>query len=407
MNTTGRTMIALSAMMGATSAYAQTAAPERHLTAGVRATATYDSNISRTSDELRVRRGLTKEDMRYTPSLTIDALLPLGRQSLSLIGAVGYDFYQNNTRLNSERVNLDGAAGFQVSQCSGAFTANYARRQSDLGDLFFITDPVGTISSRVRNQEDIKSIGVSAACGGAIGIKPTASIQQTWVDNSAGIRRISDYSSTSAQAGLSYSRPTFGLLTLFGSYSTTSFPNRSSIVGLPDSDGFKSKGGGIRFERAIGSRLSGLVEVSYTSTDSQRSVNDFSGITYRGQITQRIGTSLLWTFDVSRAVQPSNRVDANYSVEELYSFNADYALSERAGINLNLYSRDRNYRGGFLVLGPSLVNDQTRSVTVGGRYRLLRRINLTLAGTRESRQANGTIFDYKSTRVVTGISTTF
>jgi hypothetical protein len=404
---TGRTTIIVSAMLGATAAHAQTATPERHFTAGVRATATYDSNVSRTSAELRERRGLSKDDMRYTPSLTIDALLPLGRQSLSLVGLVGYDFYQNNTRLNSERVSLDGAAGFQLSRCNGAFTANYARRQSDLGDLFFITDPGGNISSRVRNQEDIKSIGLSASCGGAIGIKPTAFVQQTWVDNSAGVRRISDYNSTSAQAGLAYSRPTFGLLTLFGSYSTTSFPNRSTLVGLAGSDGFKSKGGGVRFERSIGSRLSGLVEVSYTSTDSQRSVNDFSGITYRGQIMQKVGTSLLWTFDLSRAVQPSNRVDANYSVEEFYSFDADYALSDRAGLNLNLYARDRNYRGGFLVLGPSLVNDKTRSVTIGGRYRLLRKINLTLAATRESRQANGTIFDYKSTRVVTGIATTF
>ncbi len=407
MNTTGRTMIALSAMMGATSAYAQTVAPVRHFDVGVLARATYDSNISHSSAELRERRGLTKEDMRYTPSLTVDALIPIGRQSASLRAAIGYDFYQNNTRLNAERITLNGAAGFQVSRCDGAFTADYSRRQSDLGDLFFITDPNGTISGRVKNREDIKSIGLSGSCGGAIGFKPTASIQQTWANNSAGVRQISNYSATSVQAGVAYARPTFGLLTLFGTYSTTSFPNRSSIVGLAGGDGFESRGGGIRFERSIGSRIRGLAELSYTSTASERNLSDFSGITYRGQVTHQIGTNLLWTLDISRSVQPSNRLIANYSVESLYSFDVNYALSERLGVNATLFASDRNYRGGFLTLGPSLVNDNTRSVTIGSRYRLWRKINLTLAGTRETRRANGTIFDYNSTRVVTGISTTF
>lgn len=398
------------AMLGATAAQAQAQSeqlPERRLQLGVSAQGVYDSNISHTSRELAERRGLSVDDFRFTPAVTIDALLPIGRQSLSVLGSLGYDIYARNSRLDSERVSLDAAAGLRIASCDATLTANYARRQSELGDLFFIGDVSEALTRRIKNKEDIKALGLSAACGDNIGLRPTASVQQTWVDNSSGLRRIADYNQTTFTGGVAYAQPSFGLLTLFGTYSTTEFPNRSAFAGLSGDDGFKSRGGGIRFERAIGARLSGLVEVSYTSTDSDRAVSDFSGITYRGAITQEIGSRMQLTLDVSRAVLPSNRVDANYSVEKLYSANLDYALSERAVLYVTGVARDRNYRGGFLVFGPSLVNDHLRSGTVGARYSMGRGINLTLSGTRESRSANGTIFDYKSTRVAAGVSKTF
>lgn len=396
------------AILGATSVRAQSQdAPERRLDIGVSGQAIYDSNISHTSRTLAAQRGLSRDDYRFTPAITVDVLVPLGRQSASLLGSLGYDIYARNSRLDSERIALDGALGFRVARCDANFTASYARRQSELGDLLFVDGGTGAFTRRVKNKEDIKSLGLSGSCGDEIGLKPTASIQQSWVDNSAGLRRISDYNSTALTGGVAYARPSFGLLTLFGSYSTTQFPNRSNFLGASGDDGFESTGGGVRFERSIGSRIRGLVEVTYTATDSERAVSDFSGVTYRGSITQYIGDKLEWTFELSRAVQPSNRIDANYSVERLYDFNVNYALAQRLTLYATLIARNRNYRGGFQSVGPLLVNDKLRSGTLGARYTLGRRINLTLSGTRESRSANGTLFDYKSTRVAAGVATTF
>src|SRR4051812_12471236 len=85
------TAAAVSSWAGA--AAAQTA---RHFGAEVRVTAEYDDNVARRSSSLG-RPGLKrKDDYIYSPSVAVDAGMPVGRYNLFLSGDIGYDFHQYN-----------------------------------------------------------------------------------------------------------------------------------------------------------------------------------------------------------------------------------------------------------------------------------------------------------------------
>jgi len=373
--------------------------PERHVDFGVSIDELYDTNVSRTADQGASLRGLRQEDFRITPAATVDALVLLGRQTLSATGSLGYDFYNRNTRLNRERIGLNGALGLNVAGCSGSVTAGYARRQSDLGDLLILTGDTRDIA-RFRNTEEIKTVGASAICGGAIGLRPTASINQTWADNSTDFRQFSDYRSTVVSGGLAYSQPTLGTVTVFASAGQTTFPNRRFVAG-GDEDGFDQASIGGRFERRIGARLRGSAELSYTKVSPDRAgVRGFGGLTWNGSLIAQVGDRLQVTGLVSRAVQASNRVDANYFIEKNYALNATYALSPRLNLVGGVLQTDRDFNGSTGVFGPVLLEDRVRSVNAGARLRWSRLVTLALTGVHEEREANGSFYDYTSDRVL-------
>ena len=402
-----RGALILCAAAGGAPALAQSgAAPARQITIGVTGQATYDSNTPQSGAIFAEARGLEREDVRFTPAVTIDAVIPIGRQTLSLGGSVGYDFYARNTQLNSERIGLDAAAGLKLAGCDVGLSAGYSRRQTALGD-FFILGPVTPDGVQADNVEDIKTVGANATCGDAIGIRPTASVSHTWVDNSNAFRTLSDSRSLSARAGVSYARPAFGSLSLFGSYARATYPGRDEI-GLAGADSFETYGAGVRFSRDIGSRLRGVAEVSYTSADSgQDDVDDFSGITWSLQLTADVTDRLQGSFDVSRAIQPSNRIDATYSVTQSYGANFSYALGPRVQLTASALYRDRDLRGAVLLGGFGITEDELTSFSAGARYQLNRRFSLNANVARESRRTNNEFFDYDSTRVSAGFAATF
>lgn len=388
----------------------------RHLDFSLTGDVVYDDNVSRSSRALADLRGLKQADTRFTPGVKVDGLIPFGRQSLSIIGSAGYDFYARNSRLNRERIALDTVLALRFGRCDGTINGSYARRQSQLDDLILIVDPsLINDPSRfrrglVRNTEEIKTIGASASCGAAVGLRPTASIQHTWVDNSQAIRRFSDYYSTSYSAGIAYARPRFGELTVFGRYDTTTFPNRANLPGFGgQKDGYEVKGGGVRFERELGSRLLGLAELSYSSVNPKRDgVPGFSGLTWRLNLTADVSSRLQLIAQASRAVEPSNRVDANYSISRIYGLNGTYTLSPRLTLEASALQRQRDYRGAgilFLpIIGEPLLMDKSRTYSAGLRYRASERLGFTLSGAHETRNANGTFYDYTSNRVLAGVA---
>ena len=60
----------------------------------------YDSNSAHSSAALAAQRGIQLEDETFHPALNFTLVEPIGRQSIYVNGAAGYDFHRYNSRLN-------------------------------------------------------------------------------------------------------------------------------------------------------------------------------------------------------------------------------------------------------------------------------------------------------------------
>ncbi|MET0270501.1 MAG: outer membrane beta-barrel protein [Sphingomonas sp.] len=387
-------------------AMAQTGTPQRGITLGATAGVTYETNVARASRSAAVARGLTREDVRFTPGITAEGTVPFGRQSFTLSGFVGYDFYARNKQLNRERISLDSTLGLRFGRCDGSVQARYARRLSDLGDLGVVAVPASDRRA-LRNTEDIKTIGATVGCSGAVGLRPTATVEQQWADNSADFLKRSDFDSTTVSAGIGYVRPSFGTVTLFGRYQKTRFPNRVVVAGA-GADGFNTKSAGISYERSLGSRLRGSAEVAYTQVNPDRpGLETDDGITWRVGLTAQPSTRMQVTANTSRAIEPTNRTDANYVINRTFDLGASYALSERVTLSAGAAQQRRRFVGALPVLGLALVKDQLWTYSTGVSFRQSDRLQFGLNAAYVDRNANGNIFDYSTARIGASVSLTF
>lgn len=394
--------VALAAASGAAlaqAASAQSALPERRMDIQISGRATYDSNTVRRRATLP-SDSLEAEDVRFTPSAILDIVFPISRQALFLSGSVGYDFYARNTQLNRERINLSGGADLRFGAgCSTRLSGNYTRQQSSLADLFS--------TERLINTEEIKTFGAQAACSGAVGLRPGFGYQHQTSDNSNPFRQRTNYVSDSFNVSIGYVRPTFGELSLFSSYSKTTYPNRPIIVGMTPlgrDEAVEIYSAGGRFDRQIGSRLHGTVSLGITRADPNTpGVPGFSGLSYSADIGYTPNDRFNMTLAFSRSANVSNNIDANYSVNDTYALDANYALSRRLRLNFGTSYSERDFQ-----LSPNIVNpltptgDKTYYGYVGATYRLNERLNFDTDFSQERRDAPGTLFDYKSTRISAG-----
>ncbi|MGC7532536.1 hypothetical protein ACPWML_26315, partial [Pandoraea pneumonica] len=75
----------------------------------------------------------------------------LGRNSLTLSGFAGYDFYRRNKQLNRERLGLNADLGLVGGPCFLHLRPGFSRMQSDLGDIIPISAEGVTDRRSVRN----------------------------------------------------------------------------------------------------------------------------------------------------------------------------------------------------------------------------------------------------------------
>src|SRR5690242_13118414 len=73
----------------------------------------YDSNVARSDDATAALRGIQPEDEIFTPGVSVDVARVLGGQSVFLQGALSYNFYAHNSKLNRERLVLDTGVNSQ------------------------------------------------------------------------------------------------------------------------------------------------------------------------------------------------------------------------------------------------------------------------------------------------------
>lgn len=380
--------------------------PERRADIRLGTTLKYHGNVAQSSDGALASRGLTKSDQSASPYVTADLLFPLGRNSVGLIGYVGYDFYRRNDRLNAERIRLDGTGSLAVSSCEIGLTAGIRRSQTDLGDVATL---VASGISDVKNIETVQQYGASISCGAIVGIRPTASVMRTIANNSSDIRQISEYRSMSYSAGLEYRQPSIGTINLFGTYQTTDYPNRPILSGstLRD-DGYTQKIFGARYERDIGARMKGRVEVSHVDLNPRiGGTRDFGGLAWNADLTAVVNARMRLHGNVGREVTSSLNSDAEYQVTKNYGFDVDYAINQRFSVSGGFTHRARRYVYSLPPTPLTLSNDRRNSLFSSLTYSRNERLRLILSGGYDWRDANGGYYDFNAGFASLGVEISF
>jgi hypothetical protein len=408
-------LTALGVVAASTPVLAQTApvlplGVARHVVIASQVVTTYDDNISGANAAGAALRHVTQSDVSVEPTVTIDASLPLSRESVFLIGSVGYDFHQRNTELNSEHVDLAGGVSTHLSRCLPSLTGNYARSQTQLETL--LPGPAG-LGASPQNISTHSGVALNVSCPRAGGLSPTISASYARNENDSKVFRATNSSSASVQGGLSYARPGFGAITAFGSF-TSVFYDSPIVIPFPPfklNNDYDIYSEGLHYDRALSSRLSGSVSVAYSLVRPALSFNpSSSSVTYSADLSYRASSRLNLHASVSRATLPTTEVGVAYIINDQRQLNASYRLGTRVTLNIGGSDNLQSYRGGGPLAGqvPNLVRSgRTDSVFGSVNIALNRSLSLSLNATREQRDANVALFGYTRDRVSLTLRTAF
>ena len=362
----------------------------------------HDSNVARSSPERAALRGLERSDTRLRPALTVDLARTFGPNDVALTGLVGYDFYVRNSRLNRERVALDGRSTLRLNPCEVALSAAVTRQQSEFLDtLVLVNDGPAVVS----NAQTLQSYAATLSCGLGIGIRPTVGIRRTIGDNSNELRRRTNYRSWRYEGGIGYRQPSIGDLLLFVSRQDTTFPDRPALSSF---DGYTVDRYGARFARDIGARLRGEVEVAFADVSAAGIIGDnYHGPTYNLSLTAAVTPQLQLRGAAGRDVLTNLANDSAYSLEQTYSLAATYAAGPRLTLSANALVAPRRFYYGqdVLALGDLFRLDRATRVQlgVGAGYAAGRRLRFTLDSGYEDRNATGDLFDYSNVFLTAGV----
>lgn len=370
---------------------------ERRLKFTATGSAVYDSNIARGSQDTADKRNIRPEDVTYSPRVTVDVSLPIGRQALFLAGDVGYDYHQYNTQLDRERISLTGGGQGSAGPCVAALTGGVTRSQSDLADLSLLV---------TKNTQTSYTVQTVASCQLFAGFGATAGAQYGENRNSADISVV-DSIQRSVNGGVTYSSRLVGTVSLTGSYSTTDYKDR----GAPDPfvpDGFKSYGMNLGIVRPIGTRLTGMATVGFTRLESNASGgNRYTGLSGSGSLTYRVNPRLTAQLSYNRAAQASLLAGADYQLAESISLTGTYRLGPRIVTTLGGRLNNISQRGDLNLPSGALISSRTRSIFGSVGMPVGRKSRVSLTGSYEVRNANPSLFDYDAYRIGVTASTTF
>lgn len=356
----------------------------------------YFSNITRSSEAEAVARGLHQSDVRFTPKVDLDIAKRIaGRHMATLSGSIGYDFHAHNSRLNRERISLGAGLDLNLPVCDALLLANFARRQSDLGD-FAANDP-----SSGKNAETYRGGSLRLTCGSPAGIRPMAAIEYQNATNNLPARTINNHEVLSYTGGLVYESVALGEVTALVRRTQVRFGNQI----LPDgrTNGFDKTAYGASLARNIGARLSAKAELTYVTLDSrQAATTGFNGLNWdvsgRLVATPRLELSA----STSRQLSTSLLIATNYNISTTHSIVARYALTGRIRLEAGYTHMIRRFVGRNALVGTPLVRDVRDTGYIGADYTLTPRIGIRVRGTRDQRTGGGPAYDFTDYRALAG-----
>jgi hypothetical protein len=367
----------------------------------ISATDSYEDNVLRLNKVTPTPNGFTRADYRFTPSLDIDIVQPIGLQSVFLNGTAGYDFYKRNQRLERERINLAGGADLHVGgDCAQHLELGYGRFQSDLRDF--------TSTARLRNAQQRLGVSANVSCGGILGLRPGLSYDHERVTNSDIIRRANDYRSDTYGASIGYVSPALGQVSIFGSYRRGIYPNRFRFL-VGDSTGAVSVltisetidvfSGGVRFTRNIGQNLRGNISLGYTKVQPKLpDAPTFKGASYSADITWSAADRFQTKIGIARTVNQSNLLDVSYSIDDSYSIANSLVVGQSIRLKLGGAYLKRSLRDSPLLRPNSLGSrDRLKEISGGIAYNPPGRISYSFDVTASRRDSQSARFNYSYT----------
>jgi len=370
-------------------------APPINVQLGVR----YDSNVAASNEAFATARGLVRADEIFSPAVAVNYTQQMGALGLFVQGTAGYDFYANNSILNRERIGILGGASAQMSGCQLTPRVSYMRRQSDLQDLNVVV---------TKNTEEDISVGMDVVCNGFGRLVPSASVQQTWANNSSGTRFSSDYESFSANAGLAYQAGSFGTISLVGQYADTQYQNRFiPLFGTFQKDGYKVYSGGVHYEKDLNAALKVGASVYQTSLSYDGLGLNFSGITYDATVTYQPDSRFDVTAHFGRQTSPSNRLGAAYSIDQILQADANYRLTSRLRAGLGASNKRQNFVGSDLIFATELTKQSVTSFYGSLGFNITSRMNLAFIARHDQRHADLAAYSYADTQVGLTLSQAF
>ena len=361
----------------------------------------YESNIARIGDNTPNVRGLTAEDIRISPAVFIDYAKNIGRHRAGVTANLGYDFYVNNSQLNSERINVQPFVNLDLPVCDVALSVTASRRRSDFGELTFVTGEA--ISG--NNLETIKQFNGSLTCGERYGLQPTFSYSATNASNSNVRRSLADYRSRQYRPGLTYDSPGLGRIGVFAVRTDTDQPFQFDAAGR--STGYRSTGAGVSYSRALGVWS---IDASVSFNDLQPydlAVPSRNGVNGNIRFTLVASPRLQLSAFASRDFTSSLTSNATYEVNENYGLNANYAVDDRLRLRLGGFVQPRSliYGRAQQNLPVPLITQQTRKSIYGGAtYNASGRLRVSLDTGYEMLDAEPTIYSYDNYFVAVGFA---
>lgn len=365
---------------------------KRQTDVGLRLAVSRDSNVARSNATLAAARGIVPEDYAVRPQATFTVVQPVGRQALFLKGAAGYDFYQENSQLNRQRVDVSGGGVGSAGMCRLALTGVYNAGQSQLDDLD---------GSVTKNLQEATSESVNAVCGRERGVTAAVSGVRQDVSNSAARQQTADHKVESATLVLAYGNQSIGKVGAVYAYSAQDFANRPNAKGGVGG-GYANQSIGLNYENTLGRKVK--VSVTASSTRIKRDSAPvgiplkFTSTTYNGVLTYAPSRRLDLQLAAGRGITPSNRVGKLFDTSTSTALLATYRLGNRFVVSAGGKLAKIRSNADTALVGLVITNSEDKSVFASVRYQQSRRASLLFDARQEERTTNLPLFDHSNTR---------
>lgn len=366
----------------------------------VTASAVYDSNVARSSENLANLRGIVQEDEIYSPTAQLNLARIWGSGAAFIKASAGYDFYRNNTILNREELDVHTGVNQKLETCFSTLEGIYTRQQSDLDQL--------TVAV-TKNTESLSSASLSVVCDWGSRVSWSLSAAPTWAQNSAILLKASDNRSVPVIGEVRYDFSTFGKISIFGEYVDATYPYRA--VQLDSSfvaDGYNLYSGGVRFKRDLGTRLTATLQLSVISL-RPRVPEDlaFSGAGYSAAVTYQFTPRLDAEVFIEKAANPANRIDTTYSVDQTYRASLGYKLGVRTRLSFDGQIVDFHYFGAKIQRGIDPIKQSIGSINAKLGYTLRPNLSIALTAMQEHGSADIEGYGYDDSRAELSLSAAF
>lgn len=351
----------------------------------------YDSNVANTNDARAELTRVDGSDFIISPSLFMNINKEVAGFELQGNVSLGYDFYAENSELDSERLFADLQGETRLGFCSVQPGLSFRRQQQELFDRAFVDDAALALD----NVQTVQEYRLDLGCGQEIGIRALGGVAYERGDNSNEIRNLSDYESFTYSAGIGYRQPSIGALDIYASQEKTDYENRI-VDGVQDS--YEVRRYGASFERDIGARLKGRIEGFVIDLDAPGTTGpNFNGTGWNFDLSATLGARVTSYVTLGQDVQPVLNNDALYMKARNWGAGVSFALNDRATLN-GAYARlERDYVYSDLLPADEdtpLLDDSLDQFTGSVDFRGSGRLGFSLYGGYENRSSNDAFYDY-------------